>query len=376
MPRRRATAYHMMSIEFTADVQGAVRALIARLLALGTTAPDLAARLGMEEVNAVEAFSALGLPGTRWPMSRCIELWRLAEQALQDPAIGLTLAHHDRAHPRHLLVYLAQSSSTLHDALLECCRHASLLGDAVRLQLRVEGKVARLFYANLDWRLDAHWHDEYMLSMLAVMLSRITESRLNLQSVSLSTPAPSYAAQFATVFRAPVTFAAGQHALAFDAVHLTRSVASADTYLHRLLLSQTQAMHETVEDALPLTLRVQRTIVALLVDGREANAASVAQEMGTTLRRLRQRLDASGANFRDLLEDVRRNGAARYLRSGWGISRVAAELGFSESSALHHAFKRWHGQSVGEYLQSLHDAEPPKAPASGDKMADPEQAHS
>lgn len=338
------------SQEYSVDVQGAVRALVSRMLSAGMTEQELFARLGMDDIPAEQSLASLSVPGTRWPLSRCVQLWQMAEKTLQQASIALHLPIQDRAHPRHVLFYVAPSCATLHEAVTLWCRFGSLFGDADRLRLEVDGKVARLSYAPLEWRWNMYWSIEYMLSVLWANLTRLSESRIAVRGVSLSAPAPSYAHQFETVFRAPVTFAADDNALVFDAALLQRPLPHADAYWNRILLRQIQLMHEDVEQALSIELRVRRALIDLLLDGEDASAQGVALALGYTVRRLRQLLESSGSNFRTISEQVKKDGAAHLLRRGLDIGGVASRLGFSESSALHHAFKRWYGMSMGEFL--------------------------
>jgi AraC-like DNA-binding protein len=68
-------------------------------------------------------------------------------------------------------------------------------------------------------------------------------------------------------------------------------------------------------------------------------------------RKLRQLLQTEGRNFRELQDEFRRDAAARYLRQGLSVSQTAYLLGFSEPSALQHAFKRWFNTSAGAYVK-------------------------
>jgi AraC-like DNA-binding protein len=339
--------------EYTIDAQGAVRAWVARLLASGVDRQDLARRLEMDDPQAVEReLTDLDVPGVRWPASRCRRLWELACNHAQTPEAALILPVQDRAHPRHVLVHAGGTSGRAQEALDLWCSRASLVADADRWRLSVQGKVATLRYAHLDWQGDSMWMVEYALSRLWAQIVQWTEGRAVLRSVNLALPPPHYAHRFSEVFRAPVTFDAAANALVFDAVVLNRPIGGADRYLHRVLCEQVDAMHARVEEALPLELRVRRAVIGLLDEGHDASAEAVAGELGVLPRRLRQQLEAAGTSFREQLEQVKRDGALRFLCRGWPNAQVAGKLGFSEASALHHAFKRWHGMSVGAFLDA------------------------
>jgi AraC-like DNA-binding protein len=77
---------------------------------------------------------------------------------------------------------------------------------------------------------------------------------------------------------------------------------------------------------------------------------------------VRLTLESEGSSFRDALNQFRREAAARYLRQGLTVSQTAYLLGFSEPSALQHAFKRWFNTSAGSFQQASVDSPPGEQP--------------
>ena len=90
---------------------------------------------------------------------------------------------------------------------------------------------------------------------------------------------------------------------------------------------------------------VQQLITTLLTTGQPKIDAA-AQELGMSSRTLTRRLAEDGVTYKDLLDEVRRKLAMRYLKdSRISIKNVAYLLGYSEVSAFYHAFRRWTGSS-------------------------------
>jgi AraC-like DNA-binding protein len=57
-----------------------------------------------------------------------------------------------------------------------------------------------------------------------------------------------------------------------------------------------------------------------------------------------------GRPFTALLDDVRRERALTALAlPDTSVKALAEELGFSEASAFHRAFKRWTGETIGAF---------------------------
>jgi AraC-like DNA-binding protein len=64
---------------------------------------------------------------------------------------------------------------------------------------------------------------------------------------------------------------------------------------------------------------------------------------------LARRLVAEGLTYSEILESLRRELARQYLADpGLSISQVAWLLGYEETSAFTHAFKRWMGMTPRE----------------------------
>jgi AraC-like DNA-binding protein len=91
----------------------------------------------------------------------------------------------------------------------------------------------------------------------------------------------------------------------------------------------------------------------------------VAHGLGMSERTLLRRLSGEGLSFTEILQQLRRDLAVRYLTDRkLHVSKIAWLLGFQEVSAFTHAFKRWTGKTpskmrtAGTYLCRLCAATP------------------
>jgi AraC-like DNA-binding protein len=76
---------------------------------------------------------------------------------------------------------------------------------------------------------------------------------------------------------------------------------------------------------------------------------AVAATLGTTERTLRRTLASTGASFRLLVDEARRDRALELLSATPGsVTRVAFDTGFSDTSAFTHACQRWFGRPPRE----------------------------
>ena len=69
---------------------------------------------------------------------------------------------------------------------------------------------------------------------------------------------------------------------------------------------------------------------------------------------LRRRVSEEGASYQQIKDQLRRDLAIGYLsHSDRSVMDIALELGFSERSAFHRAFRKWTGASPGEFRREL-----------------------
>jgi AraC-like DNA-binding protein len=90
---------------------------------------------------------------------------------------------------------------------------------------------------------------------------------------------------------------------------------------------------------------VENAIAPLLPHGKPA-FSEIAQKLHLSPRTLARRLAAEGTTFARVLDEMRRELAARHLEDEkLSISQVAWLIGFQEVAAFTHAFRRWTGKT-------------------------------
>ncbi|HEX5374257.1 MAG TPA: AraC family transcriptional regulator ligand-binding domain-containing protein [Aquabacterium sp.] len=92
---------------------------------------------------------------------------------------------------------------------------------------------------------------------------------------------------------------------------------------------------------------------------------TVAERLHCAERTLRRRLQAESCTFQDLVSQIQQQRAIHHLRhTHLPIEVIAERLGYSETAAFAHAFKRWTGQTPSTFRQHSRQAQTDGAPAS------------
>jgi AraC-like DNA-binding protein len=73
-----------------------------------------------------------------------------------------------------------------------------------------------------------------------------------------------------------------------------------------------------------------------------------------SIRTLQYHLDRDNWGYREFLNQIRHDQALHYLRTtNLSLAEIADLVGYSEQSPFQNAFKRWTGQSPGEFRKSI-----------------------
>jgi len=146
---------------------------------------------------------------------------------------------------------------------------------------------------------------------------------------------------------APLRHGAEHAEVCFRSDALDAHLESADAELHTLL--RELALHRL--EARPdegLIATVRRLVEESLPD--EPRVVDVARRLDLGQRTLQERLQERDTSFREIVDDVRKELALRYLRRAeLDVTDVAMLLGYSDARAFHRAFKRWTGETPGRY---------------------------
>jgi AraC-like DNA-binding protein len=135
----------------------------------------------------------------------------------------------------------------------------------------------------------------------------------------------------------------------FDAGLLKRPMATADAMIESLMRHYGDLRLAALPEQRGEIDQLRREIARVLVKG-EGGIEHLAKATGTSVRTLQRRLKDAGVSYSDLQNDVRKTLALNLLENETlALAEIAFSLGYSEVSAFNHAFRRWVGQSPGDY---------------------------
>lgn len=309
----------------------------------------LGADVGKVARQAGISLEALEDPDTRVPIERAIELSAFAARSIDDEALGLHLAEMYRPGAFGVLDYLAHSSRTLGEALHYLCRYNRLLQDAAETRLEVLSNRAVIWQRVFDGVWFPPGLVENSMANLIVIARRLTGNDVIPVEVRFRHPAPSYTAEHARIFKAPVRFDADRDGIVLESRHLELPLVDADPNLCSILDRHAKKLIGELPRVAQFSARVRELAAGDLKSG-SVTAERIARKLQMSVRTLRRRLDHEGETYESLVEQLRRALTEGYMHDAkLSVEQIALLVGYSEASAFRRAFRRWHGTSPARY---------------------------
>ncbi len=333
------------------------------LSTISTVALLIEEALARHGCDSQELFRSAGLdpdklrdPNARYPVYSMLQLWKMAVEATGNPCIGLEVGRLWHPTSMHALGYSWMASPTLKDAFERVVRYIPLVTTAAVVELNelpdqyrfvVSGKngmssAEKEALLRIDEPIDA-------FMTIVVKMCRISYGRdFHPLKVVLKREKPRCAREYLQFFCAPVQFSALENALYLSRKALNKALPAANADLAR---ANDQVITEYLArlDRTNITMQVRARLIELLPIG-EVSEETIAAAINISHRSLQRKLKEEGTTYKQLLEDMRRELAANYMKnSHLSINEITYLLGFSAPSNFSRAFKRWMGVSPSEY---------------------------
>jgi AraC-like DNA-binding protein len=298
-------------------------------------------------------------PHTRMPVSDQIEFLNLVARELDEEFLGIRLAEAIDLREMGLLYYVAASSDTLADALHRVARYSTILNEGVHIRYRTSKNVSITFtHLGVARRHDRH-QIEFFVTMLLRSCRELSGVPLLPLAVKLIHHRASMPSEFDGLFGTHVAFNSRIDEIIYPGRVARTSLLNADPYLNSLLLAYCEeALANRRKKSTTWRLKVENAIAPLLPHG-QARIGEIAARLGVSRRTLARRLASEGLTFLKVLDALRCDLAKGYLdERDLPILEIAWLLGYKESSAFTHAFKRWTGRTPKRHLRHVGDQHP------------------
>ena len=321
-----------------------VAAALERVRALKIDASALLGRVGLSP-------ALLQMPQARVSVKQYGELWRLVALTLDDEFFGQD-ARRMKAGTFAMICHAVLGCKTLGQALERSLRFYALILDDIAGKLaRPGGEAAiELHEKRAPARVFAH---EVLLMLLHGVACWLVGRRIPVLRAQFAYPEPAHSAEYRLMYSTNLSFQAPHTALVFHASHLDLPIVQNERTLKEFLRNAPENILVKYKNGSSLTARTRRRLRQCL-PGELPEFETLAGEMNMTAATLRRRLHDEGTSYQSIKDQLRRDLAISYLsHSARSAMDIGLELGFSERSAFHRAFKKWTGASPGEFRRRL-----------------------
>ena len=345
----------------TLESNRAAAKLAAPTVNLASVVFGLDAYMRSHGADATEALRRAGLklgdltdPDRRVPLVRYLELLEICAELIGDRQFGLKFG--TQYEPRHAGVVgnVALASRTVGEAFEMMGRYLPTMVDATVNCMEVSGGVAFSYWYYVDplmmsYSQKVDWAIAFTCKLVRFGLGdpRWTPQEVLLPQLADETPAERRTRS--GIMGGNISVGHSCAGIRFDACLLKRPMATADVMIEKLMRHYGDLRLAALPEQGSEITQLRREIARALVKG-EGGIEYVAKATATSVRTLQRRLKDNGVSYSDLLNDVRKTLALNFLENGTlALAEIAFTLGYSEVSAFNHAFRRWVGQSPGDY---------------------------
>ncbi|MBL0798445.1 MULTISPECIES: AraC family transcriptional regulator [Pseudomonas] len=304
---------------------------------------------GLDAARLAEAGARLSIP-------RYMRLGHGAIQLTGDPALGLRMGGLSRLSQAGLAGVTAAQAPTVREAARCLTRFEPLYGSNYRGQssFHEDASGAWLrFYSISPYNAYNRFVVDSIIAGWLHQLSSVSPEPLRAERIEIEFDNPDYRDAYAVLGECPIQFGAEHNQLRLSLTSLGQRNPEhcPSTWKHLLGLCEREL--EQLTRTRSLRERITQLLGPLLNGGREPDLEEVAARLKLPTWTLRRKLAEEGTQFRAILNDTRRDLAMTYIRdTELAFGEIAYLLGFASAEAFQRAFKRWNGQTPGEFRRS------------------------
>ncbi|MFC0398710.1 AraC family transcriptional regulator [Paraburkholderia rhizosphaerae] len=298
---------------------------------------DVARRLDLNPFALVQEAgldaAALANPDTLVPVTPICRLLELTADKAQCRTLGLQIAQTRQQFGTGVMNILLAHKRTLREVLLAAAQYRHLLNEALAIYVETAGTTVTIREELLVQPGTTNVQAiELAVGALAQHSSALLGEHWKPRSVHFTHVAPADLTFHRHFFGCAVQFGSDFNGIVCTAADLDYPNPNADPELVRYAENLANPLNVATADSTPLEVR---KAIYLLLPVDQVSIELVAKQLNLTVRTMQRQLDLSGTSFSDLVEEVRRDLAVRYLLNPrYPIGRVATLLGYGRQGSF------------------------------------------
>lgn len=293
------------------------------------------------------SFQSLMHPNTRYPQDGVTKLWEFAEQYSGNKDIGFYAGRNLSIAGIPVLGQSLISATSMQDGFERFFRYQRILGESANIrQIEREQSIELRFNFVGDTQpICKHTYD--MAIAGAVSMARVLAGQAWVpKQVRLRRTKPRDTSDFEGYFGCVVAFESSENCIQIRKTDFIQQFEGGPAFDMGLSQMLSDKSDKPVTALLAMFLKQQCQDTVL-------DKTTAAKALNMSSRSLQRRLEVEGSTFRDVLAQARKDKALGYLAEhNLSLTAIAFLCGFSDVTAFNRAFKRWFGQSPGDYRKT------------------------
>jgi len=323
-----------------------VRGLIEAVERLGVPGPQLLSAAGL-------APDLLDASDARMPLASIFHLCELATELTSTPALGLHWAERIGEGTFLPVSPLIAHAATLRRGLDALGRFYPLLCDRPSFEVTEQDETVTIQVVGMgseSARIQRFTAEMTLGGFYRIVKYFKPDSRF--ENVSFSYATPDYVDAYDRVFDGIQRFDQPFTGVVFERAVLDRPAPHEDREVHEALESLAERRLSRVKNRYSYALRVREVLVNNGTPQR-SDMETVARTLGLSVRSLRRSLEAEGKSFSGIVNELLAKTAQQLLLDDQRtIQEIAYEMGFSDASTFHRAFKSWTGMTPSTFRKA------------------------
>jgi AraC-like DNA-binding protein len=293
--------------------------------------------------------AALASPDNRISYAAMIEMLENCAQQLDCPDFGLRLSDYQDLNILGPAALIAHYSDTVAETLRAIATYFYVHTTAAAVQLvRLDSTLTLLAFEVLIPGLHARRQiNELSIGIGQSLLNLLIGPGFRSEHVQFAHSPPKDLRPLIRRFGSHLQFEQSLNGLTLPNSVLAKAVSTANPEFRKIAVDYVSDHLGGAEDN-----RVRRIVLLvhqLLPTGR-CSLQNIANVLSMHPRTLQRELRSSGAEFRGIVDQARRELAADYLlETRATLSQVSAMLGYADQAAFNNAFQRWYGMPPGRW---------------------------
>ena len=307
------------------------------LAAEGIPKEDALKRLRLSKVS-------IASPATRVSLNQVIDCYGYAAECSRDPhfAYRTGLRFHVSAYGMYGFAIL--SAVNYRETMQFAVKYHQLATPLTTMEFTEDDgcgvwRLEPLAHPRIDARL-FRFIIEMQFGIILSLHRDIMDSSFSAKEFQVTFPPTHNALEYADLFGAPVLFGQSANRLLFDSRWLDGAPRLGNEITNSTVMRLCDAQIEKFQLRQELVGEVRQLLMKNLM--RPKRFEDVAQSLNVSARTLRRKLRDENSSFRQVVDELRRDMAVRYLRdTNLTVEEIADSLGFSDAANFRQAFRRW-----------------------------------